>query len=280
MNQVFWLDDDAQYLEHASRGLAATIGLDVRTFTNASALLSETRDTAADALIVDLRLGPGTQDGLDVVRTFRSLDKNLPILVVSGFGGEPGIREKLSALGVPLVLKDGLELDGIKSWLVDASGLYRTELSWEQIRPPLVSEIINASGELLSLLEKDPSLFYALDPFKFEEVVGDIIAKYGFDIEMTGKTWDGGIDFFAIKRDLSRSLYIVQCKRYKREKLVRVGEVRELYGVKTDFQASNALLVTTSYYTSASRKFEEKHKWEIDLKDYDQLVALLRERPR
>jgi restriction system protein len=124
-------------------------------------------------------------------------------------------------------------------------------------------------------LERDPSAFYSLDPFKFEEVVAELFAEQGYEIQLTGKSWDGGVDFFAIKRDLVSSLYVVQCKRYKRERKVGVSEVRELYAVKNSFAATKGLLATTSFYSKPARLLEEKHKWELELKDYNDLLSLL-----
>jgi len=48
--------------------------------------------------------------------------------------------------------------------------------------------------------------------------------------------------------------------------------VRELYGTLNDYQANSAMLVTTSRFTEPSREFQERHKYQLALKDYTDVV--------
>ncbi len=282
MDTIFIVDDQENIVNILSEILTSH-DFRVIGFTNANDCLTRLRDETPDILLTDLRLLPGPQDGLDLIRTIRAQSKDFPIIAVTGYA--ENYREKLATLEIPILEKPFPRFgkDGKSDFIQiikDKISSYRTDYSWKQEEKPLIEELCLVQQNLLAVLEKNPEHFYILSPFKFEEIVAELLNKYGFDIEMTGKTWDEGIDFFAIKYDVVRSIYVVQCKRYKRERRVGISEVRELFGVKNDFGSTMALMATTSFYTKPSKIFEEKHKWEIELKDYDDLVRLLKQRPR
>ena len=52
--------------------------------------------------------------------------------------------------------------------------------------------------------------------------------------------------------------------------------MRELYGVTIDDRATKGIIVTTTYLTKDAREFIEKHRWELEGKEYDDIVEWLR----
>jgi hypothetical protein len=119
-----------------------------------------------------------------------------------------------------------------------------------------------------------------LSPQEFEEFVGELFAQHGLtDVRTTPVTGDDGADIIAFRfQNGERLKYIIQCKRYAIENRVDVQVVRELAGVKMDFNAQHALLVTTSEFTKPARQFAFRGRakvWGVRLINYKLLERLL-----
>ena len=86
-----------------------------------------------------------------------------------------------------------------------------------------------------------PDYLHNIDPLEFEVLVGRLFERMGYEVEMTPRTGDGGVDMFLVKPDGAKA--VVQCKRFKGT----VGEpvLRDLFGAMHDAHAEKALLVTT-----------------------------------
>lgn len=52
---------------------------------------------------------------------------------------------------------------------------------------------------------------------------------------------------------------------------IGVSTVRELYGVKVDDGATKAILATTTYFTPDAKQFFDKHRWELEPRDFDDI---------
>lgn len=101
--------------------------------------------------------------------------------------------------------------------------------------------------------------------------MAELFAEFGYTVELTARTRDGGKDIVAIKSDHGiLTKLIVECKQYSPNRAVGVGLVRELYAVKDAVKANKALLATTSYFSKDVKKEVEKYYLhQIDLKDFD-----------
>ena len=276
--RIAFLDDDADFLASVSKSLQ-TQQVNVRTFTSSDEFLADSRDHAYDAAILDLQLENGPQEGLDVAKRLSLWSPKLPIFVLSSVP-DPWSRARLRDLGLPMVPKADIDFAALVRSIESAVASSRTDFSWTQTAPSLAPEIDVIQLDLLNRIQPDPTRLYGLEPREFERFVADLLSAHRFEVQLTKPSWDGGVDIFAIRRDVFSGLYVVQCKRYKREHKVELREVRELYGVKSDFAATKAVLATTSFFTEPARTFEEKHKWELELKDYNDLVLLLRSATR
>ena len=117
-----------------------------------------------------------------------------------------------------------------------------------------------------------------MDASAFERLVQRLLRESGFvQVEVTGRTGDGGIDGKGIMRlgGLLSFHVIFQCKRYR--DTVGVGHVRDFRGAMVG-RADKGLLVTTGNFTKdAVREATRDGAPAIDLIDGDQLVDKLKE---
>ena len=131
------------------------------------------------------------------------------------------------------------------------------ELSWRE--------------ELLSTLQK-------MDPSAFERLVQRLLRESGFiQVEVTGKSGDGGVDGKGIMRlgGLLSFHVIFQCKRYSGS--VGSNHVRDFRGAMVG-RADKGLLITTGNFTrDAEREATRDGAPAIDLIDGDLLIDKLKE---
>ena len=110
---------------------------------------------------------------------------------------------------------------------------------------------------LMRYFKQNPRHLYEVDPVLFERIIGNIFERLGFEVSYTGRTRDGGIDFFALDKNKNfRQKYIVQCKRYRSDRKISVEYIRELYGIKNVIPATKAILATTSFFTPDAMNWE------------------------
>lgn len=127
------------------------------------------------------------------------------------------------------------------------------------------------STELIAFLRRHPDEMYSLRPRQFEELVAEILAHYGWDVQLTPPTRDGGYDIFAVTKDVSgvRNSWIIECKRYGKERKVGVEVVRSLYGAAGGLAKANVamMLATTATFTEGARRYASS-KYNFELRDY------------
>ena len=63
---------------------------------------------------------------------------------------------------------------------------------YEEADQETLIEVVDFIPKLITDIYRDNSLLNNLDPRKFEEVVAELMAKEGFDVELTKQTRDGG----------------------------------------------------------------------------------------
>jgi len=89
-----------------------------------------------------------------------------------------------------------------------------------------------------------------VSPREFEELIGSLLARFGWEVTVTPQTRDGGVDIIGVSTDGTGldTTWAVECKRYQRHK-VGVQVIRELIGVKHALGFDKAVLVTTGQVT-------------------------------
>jgi hypothetical protein len=143
---------------------------------------------------------------------------------------------------------------------IDASSLVESlAVPWDDIR---------------RFLAAHPEHLHKLEPRRFEELVAEIYRDHGWDVELTAQTRDGGFDIVAVRRSVPSNLRIlIEAKRYDPNRLVSVGIVRSLYGIRQVQRASQVVLATTSYVSrEAKRQFSSVIPWELDLLERDKIL--------
>jgi restriction endonuclease Mrr len=150
------------------------------------------------------------------------------------------------------------------------------EYTLEAIPQSQVVLLEDINEELLRCLAHHPKTLYDLTSRKFEELIAKILKDFGFDVELTKTTRDGGVDLYAyLKNRVSDFLVLVECKKYSPDNSVGVDIVRQLYGVQEAQKANKSLIVTTSFFTKPAQDFRKLILSEMDLKDYDDLKVWL-----
>ena len=138
-----------------------------------------------------------------------------------------------------------------------------------------VSNTINEI--IIKKLLKTPNEMKYLDRRVFEEIVAEIFSKFGYDVELTARTKDGGRDVVAIKHKETIVKYLIECKRPEPHNKTGIVPVRALYGVKVDEKATKAILATTTSFTKGAKIFFERNKWELEPRDYDGIIDWLQQ---
>jgi restriction system protein len=127
-------------------------------------------------------------------------------------------------------------------------------------------------GELYRILTKD------LAPSAFERLVQRLLRESGFvEVEVSGKTGDGGIDGKGIARihGLMSFHVIFQCKRY--QGVVGAGEIRDFRGAMVGRSDKGLFITTGSFTKDAKKEATRDGAPPIDLLDGDALAEKLKE---
>lgn len=151
----------------------------------------------------------------------------------------------------------------------------------EERDPELVAEIdirVQAvSDALIKRLASEPSLMHSLNPRQFEELMAELYAREGFEVELTPPTRDGGVDLYLVRyTSFGRLLTIVEAKRHRPDRSVGVGVVRQLYGVLEEKRANAGVVATTSFFSPEAESFQKDIGLRLALQDYADLRKMLR----
>ena len=119
--------------------------------------------------------------------------------------------------------------------------------------------------------------FGTLSGVDFERIVTSLLAKMGFQAEMTKSSGDGGIDIVAsLRKPIVGGRYLIQCKRFDPATQIGAPLIREFYGaLVADRTAIKGIFVTTSTFTTQARDFARNLP--LELIDGSQLQVLLEE---
>lgn len=116
---------------------------------------------------------------------------------------------------------------------------------------------------------------HAMNPSKFEELVGEVLRNLNFEnVQITGKTGDGGIDVTGelVVAGVIRNSVCVQVKRWRNN--VQRGNISELRGSLRPHQTG--LFITTSDFSRQSvEEATDLYKAPISLMNGIELVDLL-----
>lgn len=127
----------------------------------------------------------------------------------------------------------------------------------------LISEIYNNNQKL-----------FTLKPADFEDMIAELLKSQQFEVEMTKRTRDGGVDLIAIKNAGEFPVrFLVECKRFSKKRKVSVDIVRGFRDVVNTHGANMGIIVTSSYFSPDAQKDRQKYSpYLLDFKDHDDVI--------
>ena len=144
--------------------------------------------------------------------------------------------------------------------------------------PELLPEVDELPSEDTWIQELHRILTKEISPEQFERLSQRLLRESGFvQVEVTGRSGDGGIDGKGIARlhGFMSFHVIFQCKKYQGS--VGAGEIRDFRGAMVG-RADKGLFITTGTFTPAAVKEATRDGAPpIDLVDGDQLAVKLKE---
>lgn len=115
-----------------------------------------------------------------------------------------------------------------------------------------------------------------MDPYEFELFVGQVFSSLSYNVLLTSKTSDGGVDLIVDKYDDNFSQwirYVVQVKRYK--STIGIDKIRELNGVLQVHHATFGSLITLSGFKQGIEQKTKEDFPSISLLDGSKFYELL-----
>lgn len=285
LGNIVILDDEPFVRENLSRHLVDA-GLDIVHFSNAQEAESYFSHTRPGAVIVDISFDAADRfdsqnhesAGLRIIQHLKELHPATPVLGYSSMA-----ESRIDSMpDVHLIPKAPLthDLSEILARLIaqkpHSEVLYRGQS--DQIIASIGPDVVFVDQQLLKYLAAHPNELHVLDPRKFEEIVAEIWHRRGFTVKLTPRTRDGGKDIYAVENSrYGDILYVIECKRYARDRPVGVEIVRALYGVTEAERATMGLVATTSYFTDPAREFQRTIAHRMTLTDGDGIKHWLRD---
>lgn len=87
---------------------------------------------------------------------------------------------------------------------------------------------------------------FAKDPRSFEEFIADTYRLDGYEVELTPRSNDGGVDVIATKKGFGAIKIFDQAKAYSEERTVSANDVRAAYGVLSMARDTSKVVITTT----------------------------------
>jgi restriction endonuclease Mrr len=109
---------------------------------------------------------------------------------------------------------------------------------------------------------------------EFEELVAELLEKDGYNVELGKGSKDGGIDIIAVKDLGEVGLFqtVWQAKKKSLDNKVGLSVIRELADSRTEYRASKAMIVTTTYLTKGALDRVRRDSYILGKVDRDDLM--------
>ena len=243
-------------------------------------LLQALRELGGSATIEELR---------DKVAEIMNLsDEQIELLHDPEKGSQTAIEYRLAWTRTYLKKYSLLENSSRGVWALTTKGRQTEKVNPKQVKRYVQELSRKTTGdaddvkeevtEELSWRDKLRETLLSMDPSAFERLTQRLLRESGFvQVEVTGRSGDGGIDGKGIMRlgGLLSFHVIFQCKRYSGT--VSVGHVRDFRGAMVG-RADKGLLITTGTFTrDAEREAVRDGAPAIDLIDGEQLIDKLKD---
>lgn len=132
-----------------------------------------------------------------------------------------------------------------------------------------------------SLREEVLEQLYELNPYRFEQVVIDVLFAMGYGgsreeaAQVTQKSNDGGIDGIINEDRLGLDVIYVQAKRYQAESTIGRKEIQSFVGALAGQQANKGVFITTSAFKGTAIEYAQNVPQKVILINGDRLAELM-----
>lgn len=289
------LVEDEPLSRQALERILRSRGFGVITASTAEEAISITKSSDVSLVLMDIELGRDP-DGIEAARLIKQHDSQKPVIFISAYAGDRNYYERIKALGLSMAgfIEKPVRFNDTLLPLIDEAINHYKSTQQEPIleEPTLTSNNPDVTGQadilapagsskiyqlnhvdlaLYAQLQAQPELMKSLDWRVLEKLLTDILETFGYIVDLTRPTKDGGIDIIAFGKPepWGKHCYLLQAKRWSNR--VGVEPVRELMFLQNDLHATMACLATTSAFTKGAWEIHNKYRWQLDLRDYDGL---------
>ena len=139
-------------------------------------------------------------------------------------------------------------------------------IRWKWICSLIKPEFDVLNAELYGHFSKSPEALENLHWRDFEHLVAALLESQGYEVEVGPGRNDGGVDLRLLQRDpIGDIMTLVQVKRYKRDRKIRLDAVQALHGAASAEAAPESMFVTTSSYLPSARRFSRRSNVQMSL---------------
>ena len=157
------------------------------------------------------------------------------------------IREPTEQVPMPPVPHDDDSLDMFIGWLLKPPGYRHYDLISRNPEPKDFGEWTTKPWPFMEFCSK----LCKRTPRIFEKTISEFFGILGGQVSLSNRGADDAIDAFWSTRSGN---YIIQCKRWGRDRKVGTPVVREVFGALSDFRVTRSLkgafIITTSDFPS------------------------------
>ena len=146
---------------------------------------------------------------------------------------------------------------------------FREYMHWKWICGLVKPDFDFLDEELYAHFASNPDQFAELNWRDFEKLVAALMESQGYQVELGPGRGDGGIDIKLLQRDpVGDILTLVQVKRYRPDRKIRLEAVQALHGATVSHGAERkrSMFVTTSAYEPSAEKFARRENVSMDLR--------------
>jgi len=172
--------------------------------------------------------------------------------------------------------EEAAEMPGFVEYVIKKIKVLKRLYSKERFTSEFVEVVQLINVKLVEFLKRNPEELYKLSWRAFEELIAEFLSSFGWEVKLTQPSKDHGYDIFGVYRDVSGipHAWIIECKKWAKDRLVGVDIVKTLYGTMNDLRVGAAMLATTSHFTKGAKEFKAS-RYDFELRDYEAIIEWL-----
>lgn len=236
-------------------------GIIVNVATTSTEAIEMLRVRKFDSIISDIRRGRVADEGIRFLGRIRRRGYSQPLIFsVAQLDRSRGVPQGASAI-----------CDNHEELI---SHTLRSLRAFYLAKPEPAIELCDVlSPSLLAHLRAAPHSVFALSSDLFRELIAELLAKFGWRVDVSARTQDSGYDIFALRHDAGgiRTSCLVECRHLRPTEEVQIGAVHALFGLKDHLRVGHAILATTGRFQSNAEQYVAS-RWDLQLRDYAHIV--------